>query len=258
MVVIDTHCHIDVEDFDADRMAVIDRARVAGVVAQVVPAVMAPTWDHLLQVCRDHAGLHPALGLHPAYLALHRPGDVAELADRVAQERPVAIGEIGLDFFIPDPDREGQQALFEAQLRIARDHDLPVLLHVRKSIDQVLATLRRIKVRGGIAHAFNGSRQQAEQFMELGFKLGFGGVATFERAQKIRALARELPLEALVLETDAPDLPPAWCKGERNSPEFLPGILRVIAELRGATPEEVAAHTTANACAVLRLPLPAL
>jgi TatD DNase family protein len=252
-MLIDTHCHIDVEDFADDRAEVIARARAAGVVAQVVPAVFAPTWDHLLAVCRAHAGLYPALGMHPVYLDVHRPEHLADLAERVARERPIAIGEIGLDYFVPDLDRAAQQRLFEAQLRIARDHGLPVLLHVRKAIDQVLATLRRIPVKGGIAHAFNGSRQQADQFLALGFKLGFGGVATFDRAQKIRQLARELPIEALVLETDAPDLTPAWHKGTRNSPEYLPGILHVIAQLRGESPEGLAARTTANACEVLGL-----
>lgn len=253
-MLIDTHSHIDVEDFAADRDQVIARARAAGVLAQVVPAVVAPGWDHLLQVCADYPGLYPALGMHPVYLEIHRPEHVTALAERVASARPIAIGEIGLDYFIDSPDKAAQQALLEDQLRIARDHDLPVILHVRKSIDQVLATLRRIRVVGGIAHAFNGSRQQAEQFMALGFKLGFGGVATFDRAQKIRQLVRELPIEGLVLETDAPDLPPAWHKGERNSPEYLPDILQVIAQLRGESPETVAAKTTANAREVLRIP----
>lgn len=255
-MLIDTHCHIDVEEFAADRDGVIARARAAGVVAQVVPGVTQAGWAHLLQVCRRHPGLYPALGMHPVYLDEHRPEHLAELKALVAQERPVAIGEIGLDYFVPGLDHAAQQALLEAQLKIARDADLPVILHVRKAIDPILATLRRIRVKGGIAHAFNGSRQQAEQFIALGFKLGFGGVATFERAQRIRRLLRELPPEAIVLETDAPDLAPAWYKGERNSPEYLPGILEIIADLRGEPPAQVAAQTTANAFAVLGLPLP--
>lgn len=255
-MLIDTHCHIDVEEFAPDRSEVIARARAAGVAAQVVPAVTASAWDHLLEVCRAYPGLYPALGMHPVYLDLHRPEHVGALAGLVAKEPPVALGEIGLDYFVPGMDREAQQTLFEAQLRIARDHHLPVILHVRKSIDQVLATLRRFRVRGGIAHAFNGSRQQAEQFLALGFKLGFGGVATYERSQRIRQLVRELPIEALVLETDAPDLPPDAHRGMRNSPEYLPEILHVIAELRRESPEWVAAQTTANACQVLNLSIP--
>jgi len=255
-MLVDTHCHIDVEEFAPDRAAVIARARAAGVAAQVVPAVFAPTWDHLLAVCRAAPGLYPALGMHPVYLDVHRPEHLAELRERVARERPVAIGEIGLDYFVEGADRGAQQELFEAQLRIARDHELPVILHVRRAIDPVLATLRRFRVKGGIAHAFNGSRQQAEQFIGLGFKLGFGGVLTFERAQKIRALARELPLDALVLETDAPDLAPAWHKGGRNSPEYLPEILHVLAQLRREPPDLIASRTTANACAVFGIPAP--
>jgi len=253
-MLIDTHCHIDVEEFAADRGEVVARARAAGVVAQVVPGVVQPGWVHLLEVCRRYPGLYPALGMHPVYLDVHRPEHLDELKALVTRERPVAIGEIGLDHFVPGLDLAAQQALFEAQLKIARDADLPVILHVRKAIDPILATLRRIRVKGGIAHAFNGSRQQAEQFIGLGFKLGFGGVATFERAQRIRRLVHELPLEAVVLETDAPDLAPAWYKGERNSPEYLPGILDVIATLRGESPARVAAQTTANACAVFGLP----
>lgn len=253
-MLIDTHCHIDVGDFDEDREQVLARALAAGVGRMVVPAIFASTWENLLQICRGREWLYPALGMHPIYLELHRPDHLALLAERVLAERPVAIGEIGLDYFVPDPDREAQQRLFEGQLRIARDADLPVILHVRKSIDQVLATLRRFRVRGGIAHAFNGSEQQARQFMALGFKLGFGGVVTFDRAQKIRRLAKSLPLEAIVLETDAPDLTPAAYHGRRNSPEYLPEVLRAMAELRGESPEVVAAVTTANACEVLGIP----
>jgi TatD DNase family protein len=254
-MLIDTHCHIDVEEFATDRDAVIARARALGVGIQVVPGVVQPGWSNLLAVCRRHPGLYPALGMHPVYLDVHRPEHLEALKALVVQERPVAIGEIGLDYFIADLDRTAQQALFEQQLKIARDADLPVILHVRKAIDPILATLRRIRVKGGIAHAFNGSRQQADQFLDLGFKLGFGGVTTFERAQKIRRLVRELPLGAIVLETDAPDLSPAWYKDRRNSPEYLPEILDTIAALRGEAPERVAAQTTANACEVLDLPV---
>lgn len=253
MELIDTHCHIDVEEFDTDRAAVLARTRQAGVTRLVVPAVMASGWRHLLDLCRREAGLLPALGLHPVYLDRHREGDVASLAEWVARERPVAIGEIGLDYFVADLDRQRQQALFEAQLTVARETALPVILHVRKAHDQVLATLKRLRVRGGIAHAFNGSLQQARQYIELGFKLGFGGMLTYERSNKLRALARELPLEALVLETDAPDMTVAAHRGERNSPEYLPDCLRALAEVREDDPEAVARATSRNAEQVLGL-----
>jgi TatD DNase family protein len=253
MELIDTHCHIDVEEFAADREAVLARSRLAGVTRLVVPAVMAQGWRHLLDLCRREQGLLPALGLHPVYLDRHHDADVEALADWVARERPIAVGEIGLDFFVTELDRQRQQRLFEAQLQVARDANLPVILHVRKAHDQVLATLKRLRVRGGIAHAFNGSLQQAQQYIDLGFKLGFGGMLTYERSNKLRALARELPLEALVLETDAPDLTVAAHHGERNSPEYLPDCLRALAEVRNADPEEVAHATSRNAEQVLNL-----
>lgn len=253
MELIDTHCHIDVADFDADRAQVLERAKARGIRHLVVPAVHAGTWDALLAVCRRHQELSPALGLHPVYMAHHRLEDVRALEERVVRERPVAIGEIGLDYFIDEPDRRGQERLLEAQLCVARDAGLPVLLHIRKAHDHVLKLLRRVRPPGGICHAFNGSRQQAEQFIEMGFKLGFGGVITFERARKIRTLAAELPLTSLVLETDAPDLPPAAHRNERNSPEYLPDVLTALSQLRDESPEAIAARTTANAREVLGL-----
>lgn len=253
MELIDSHCHIDVADFDADRDAILARCRGAGITRIVVPAVTAAAWDDLLALCRAQPGLLPALGLHPVYLDAHHSAHVAALAERVQQERPIAVGEIGLDYFVAALDRERQQALFEAQLKVARDADLPVLLHVRKAHDPVLAALRRMRVKGGIAHAFNGSLQQARQYLDLGFKLGFGGTLTYQRSHKIRRLAAELPEEAIVLETDAPDMAVASHRGERNSPEYLTEVLAALAEVRDDTPARLAAITTANACQVLGL-----
>jgi len=250
---IDTHCHLDVEEFDPDRDRVLADARAAGLVAIVVPGIHAAGWPRLLRLCAGSRDLYPALGLHPVYLAQHRPEDIAELERRLAEAQPLAVGEIGLDFYQPDLDPARQQALFEAQLALARDAGLPVLLHVRKAHDQVLATLKRLRVRGGIAHAFNGSLQQARQYLELGFRLGFGGMLTFERSLKLRPLARSLPIEAIVLETDAPDLTVAAHRGERNSPAYLPEVLAALAEVRDADPAELAARTTRNAREVLGL-----
>ena len=255
MDLIDTHCHLDVSDFDADRAEVLAQCRARGVNNIVVPAVDAKGWENLLRLCARETGLHPALGLHPVYLEQHRAEDVAALPEWVARHRPVAVGEIGLDYFLTDLDRARQQNLFEAQLRVAADAALPVLLHVRKAHDAVLATLRRIRVRGGICHAFNGSLQQAQHYIDLGFKLGFGGMLTYARSSKLRALARALPLEAIVLETDAPDMVVASHRGERNSPAYLPECLAVLAELREADPAGIAAATTRNAQAVLNLPV---
>jgi TatD DNase family protein len=181
------------------------------------------------------------------YLDEHKAADIDRLAIRLQDRRPVAVGEIGLDYFLTELDRQRQQALFEAQLELALAAQLPVILHVRKSHDVVLSTLRRIPVRGGICHAFNGSLQQAQQFIDLGFKLGFGGMLTYERSHKLRRLAQQLPLESIVLETDAPDMTVQSHHGERNSPEYLPECLAALATARGEAEEVVAAQTTANA-----------
>jgi len=253
MQLIDTHCHLDVAEFDADRMAVLARARAQGVHGIVVPGVLAAGWDGLLACCAGEEDLYPALGLHPVYLDMHRDADLQLLEQQLRRQRPLAIGEIGLDFYVEGLDRTRQQALFEAQLELARAHALPVILHVRKAHDDVLATLQRIQVRGGICHAFNGSLQQAARYQELGFRLGFGGMLTFERSTKLRALAHDLPPDAIVLETDAPDMTVAQHRGERNSPEYLPDCLSALAAVRGEDALQVAAQTTANARAVLAL-----
>jgi TatD DNase family protein len=254
MELIDTHCHLDVAEFDPDRDAVLERARAAGVVGVVVPAIHRAGWPWLLEYCASQPGLYPALGLHPVYLDQHGEGDVRALESAIADRRPLAVGEIGLDYFVRELDRKRQQPLFEAQLAVARDADLPVLLHVRRAHEQVLATLRRIRVRGGIAHAFSGGIEEARRYLDLGFKLGFGGMLTFERSTRLRRLAALLPVEALVFETDAPDLTVAAHRGGRNSPEYLPDVLAALAEVRQADPAELAAVTTANARAVLGLP----
>ncbi len=256
MELIDTHCHLDVEEFDADRPAVLERARRAGVVAQLIPAIHRAGWPGLLALCRSEEGLYPALGLHPVYIDRHEPADLDALEVTIAAERPLAIGEIGLDHAVEGLDQDRQQRFFEAQLAIARSANLPVVLHVRRAHEDVLRLLRRARVRGGIAHAFNGSPDLAARYLDLGFKLGFGGMLTFERSTRLRRLARELPIEAIVLETDAPDLTVASHRGERNSPEYLPECLAALAEVRGEDAAVLAARTTANARDVLRIPVP--
>ncbi|HYN78553.1 MAG TPA: TatD family hydrolase [Lamprocystis sp. (in: g-proteobacteria)] len=251
---IDTHCHLDVAEFDPDRAVVWQRSRAAGVAALVIPAIHRAGWPRLLSLCTTDADLYPALGLHPVYLDRHADADLTALERAVADSRPLAIGEIGLDYVVRDLDRDRQQALFEAQLQIARAADLPVLLHVRKAHDQVLATLKRIRVRGGIAHAFSGGIEAARRYLDLGFALGFGGMLTFERSTKLRALAAALPVDAIVLETDAPDLTVAAHQGERNSPEYLQDVLAALAQVRGEDAARLAQQTTATACAVLGLP----
>lgn len=253
MHLIDSHCHLDFEAFDDDRDAVLRGAAKAGVAHIVVPGVKRDTWRRLMELTSTRAGLHYALGLHPLFLDDHRPAHLDELSQRVGESSPVAVGEIGLDFYAEDADKAAQQDYFERQLDIARGHHLPVILHVRKAHDEVLRLLRAHGIHGGIAHAFNGSRQQADKYLELGFKLGFGGMLTFERSRRLRALATSLPLDALVLETDAPDMAVAQHRGGRNSPEYIPHVLAAMASLRPEPVEEIAAATTANAIRVLGL-----
>ncbi|MCX7207116.1 MAG: TatD family hydrolase [Proteobacteria bacterium] len=247
---IDTHCHLDAPEFAADRDDVVATARRVGITQIVVPAVSEATFTDALTM-RERYGCFPAFGLHPIYTAVHRDEHLLTLQHYLEQHQPVAVGEIGLDFYVPNLDATRQVELLEAQLRLARDFDLPVLLHLRRAQDPLLKYLRKWRVKGGIAHAFNGSVQQAEVFISLGFKLGFGGAMTYTGSQRIRKLARDLPLEALVMETDAPDIPPAWLDRQRNQPAELVKMAVVLAELRGISLEELAAATSANARAVL-------
>ena len=255
-MLIDTHCHLDAAEFSADRDAVVARAFAAGVSGIVVPAVAANNFAAVRDGCERYPACFPAYGIHPLFTGVASEADLATLRAWLLREAAgahpaVAVGEIGLDFFVPDVDAARQEYFFIEQLKIAADLDLPVLLRVRRSVDQVLNCLRRIKVRGGIAHAFNGSRQQAEALIKLGFKLGFGGALTFPRALRIRALAATLPLESIVLETDAPDMPPVFIGRARNSPENLPRIAALLAELRGITPEAVMQAGYVNARSAL-------
>ena len=262
---IDTHCHLDALEFDADRDAVVARARAAGVETMVLPAVEAANFDAVRTLAHAH-GLAYALGIHPLYVDRAADADLDRLRKALAawrdDPRLVAVGEIGLDHFVPGLDRVRQERFYAAQLGLAREAGLPVILHVRRSADDLLKHLRRTAVPGGIAHAFNGSDPQARAFLDLGFRLGFGGTLSFDRALQIRRLAQGLPPTALVLETDAPDIPPQWltrsaearARGEvsgRNEPAELPRIGAALAALRGWTPAETAAATHANALAAL-------
>ncbi|GAB3244987.1 TatD family hydrolase [Chitinimonas naiadis] len=249
---IDTHCHLDAPEFDHDRDEVVVRARAADVGMLVVPAITLDTMPKTLSM-RSLYGCPVALGLHPIYERTHREAHIPALRELIEREAPVAVGEIGLDFFMEGLDANRQTELFAAQLKLARDFDLPVLLHVRKSQDQVLKQLRRFGIRRGIAHAFNGSPQQAQAYVDQGMKLGFGGNLTFERALNIRRLAADLPLEALVLETDAPDISPEWAYQQRNEPAYLARIATILAELRQTDIATIQAATSRNAREVLAL-----
>jgi TatD DNase family protein len=253
-VLVDSHCHLDAPEFDRDRDAVIARARAAGVSRQVVPAVSAAGWPKLRSICAGTDGLFPAYGLHPMFLQEHRDGHLAELDDWIQRERPCAIGECGLDFFVDGLDPRAQQHFFDGQLELAREHALPLIVHARRSVDAVIASIKRIGCLRGVVHSFSGSAEQARQLAQLGFMIGLGGPVTYERANRLRKLAASVPIESLLLETDAPDQPDAGIRGQRNEPARLANVLQVVASLRGETPAAIAAATSANAGRLFRLP----
>jgi TatD DNase family protein len=262
---IDTHCHLDAREFDADRAAVVRRGLAAGVTRWVLPAVDAGNFERVRALAHAHGFVY-ALGIHPLAVGASPDDDIDRLRQALQRHgddpRLVAVGEIGLDGFVPGQDQARAERFFHAQLKLAREFELPVIVHVRKSADGLLKHLRRVPVRG-IAHAFNGSEQQAQAFIELGFKLGFGGAMTFDRALQIRRIAQTVPDHVPVLETDAPDIPPHWLyrtaeqraasgNGQaRNEPAELPRIAAVLAELRGWSIDETAAHCERNTLAAL-------
>lgn len=253
MQLIDTHTHLDFEMFDDDRAQVIARARNAGVERIVVLGVHAANWQRVWQLACDEPSVHAALGLHPVFLEQHQDAHVQQLRDWLERLRGepklCAVGEIGLDYYIDNPDIERQQRLLEAQLALAADFSLPVLLHVRRAHAPMIATLKRYKLeRSGVIHAFSGSWEEAREYLRLGFRLGLGGAGTWPQAQRMHRVLGQLPLEAIVLETDAPDIPPAGHAGERNSPELLPEICRRLADLKGIDAHALAAASYRNSC----------
>ena len=269
MTWIDSHCHLDAAEFASDRTAVRQAARAAGVQSCVIPAVEVHNFEAVRQLAHQHQDAY-ALGIHPLFTPQAQDADLHTLDQALHQHRQdprlVAVGEIGLDGFVPGLDMVRQQFFYKAQLKLAQQHDLPVILHVRRSADLLLQGLRQTPVKAGIAHAFNGSLQQAQMFIAMGFKLGFGGALTFERALQLRMLATQLPLDALVLETDAPDIPPHWlyvtaedrAKGVpqgRNTPDQIPRIAQVLADLRGISLAQVQEVTSANVRQVLAIEL---
>nr|WP_301308980.1 TatD family hydrolase [Pseudomonas migulae] len=252
---IDTHTHLDFPDFDEDRQALLTESRALGVRRIVVLGVYQANWQRVWDLVLSDPDLHAAFGLHPVYLEDHRPEDLHELGDwltRLAGHHQLcAVGEIGLDYFIETLDRERQQTLFDAQLQLAADFNLPALIHVRRSHAAVIATLKRFKLkRAGIIHAFAGSKEEAREYIKLGFKLGLGGAATWPQALRMHRVLAELPLESVVLETDSPDMAPAMFPGQRNSPAHLPAICEALAEIMAVSPEQLAAVSTTNSCDV--------
>ena len=260
MRLIDSHCHIDLEPFARDRREVLIEAKLTGVTDIIVPAVTAARWHDLqtlattaLTNSADQPLLHAAYGLHPVFLSEHQPDDLILLERFLQTAEAVAVGECGLDFFIPDYDSASQMKYFTAQLDLAVQYKLPVIIHARKALDLVLRELRLRPGLRGVIHSFSGSLQQAKQLIDLGFYLGFGGPVTYTRALKLRMLVSELPLTSLLIETDAPDQPDAGHHGERNQPSWLLDIALCLAELRGISVESLAQATSENAKSLFNL-----
>jgi len=253
MNLIDSHCHLDFDVFDSDRDAILQHCQQLGVNDIVVPAITAATWPRLLSHCEKSNILHPTLGMHPMFMSAHKPEHIEQLVEAIKHHKPVAVGEIGLDFYIANHDKEAQVNLFNEQLLVAKHAELPILLHVRKAHDQVISSLKKHSVIGGIVHAFNGSIQQAESYQKLGFLFGVGGAITHSGATRLRSLMAKLPLSHLVLETDAPDMPLSGMHGIRNTPENIPKILQALADIRTESIEEIAAVTTLNCQTLLSI-----
>jgi len=257
---VDSHCHIDLKPFDNDRSAVLQRANAAFVDDIIVPAITANRWEHLKRIADKYSSVHPAYGLHPMFMSAHRVEHLDDLEQWLQAENAVALGECGLDFFIQSEQSEAakkaQLHLFSSQLSIATQYKLPVIIHSRKSLDLVLKEIRQKSTLRGVVHSFSGSQQQAHQLIDQGFYLGFGGPITYTRAKNLRRLVTNLPLDALLLETDAPDQPDALHYGQRNEPAWLHTIAQTIADLRHITYEEVVTTTTRNAYALFQINAP--
>jgi TatD DNase family protein len=244
----DSHAHLDAQEFDADRDQVVAGATAAGVRELLVPAVARVGWQKLHDLCSSYPGLYPAYGLHPCYLARHADADIGALANWLDTHAASAVGECGLDFFDVGLDRERQLRLLRAHFELAHRFDLPLVLHARRAFEAVILELRRFgNPLRGVVHSFSGSIEQARQLWTLGFSVGIGGPATYPRAKRLRRTVAELPIECLLLETDAPDQPGAGHRGRRNEPAFLTEVLECVASLRSEMMSTIANATTANA-----------
>ena len=251
--IFDSHSHLDAPEFDADREQVITRAEAAGVSQQLVPAIDHAGWAKLKSVCQARAGLHAAYGLHPMFLQRHLPEHLVALQQWLERERPCAVGECGLDFFLVGLDPQLQRYYFRRQLEIARDFNLPVVIHARRAVEEVIDTIRSVGGLRGVIHSYSGSEEQARRLARLGFSLGIGGPVTYQRAQRLRRIVRSMPLEFLLLETDSPDQPGAQQRGQRNEPAHIVEVLATVAELRAMDTAELASITRQNAENLFRL-----
>jgi len=253
MELIDSHCHLDDDRFDDCREQVLAEAARAGVTRLVIPATTANRWEKVKQVCADHDGLYPAYGLHPMFVEQHQVAHLRELDEWLQREQPIAVGECGIDFFHSRVDEKWQRQLFLEQLQLANTHRLPLIVHVRKAMDEVISLLRKHARYGGVVHSFAGSQQQALQLHDLGFKLGIAATVGFERAKKLRSVVTAMPAEALLLESDAPDQPGAAHRGQLNQPAYILEHLQTMAELRQCSVEDLAATLNQNVSQLFKI-----
>jgi TatD DNase family protein len=254
MHLVDSHSHFDDILFDADRDAAYQRALSGGILTQIVPAVCASGWPKQKAVCGHYPGLHPAYGLHPMLIDEHLPQHLEDLAGWITAEKPVAIGECGLDFFVENPDKNAQRQYFEGQISLAAEYDLPLIIHARRSVEEVINLLRGHKGVRGVLHSFSGSLEQAHRLLDLGFLMGFGGPVTYPGAHRLHRLVAALPLDSILLETDSPDQPDLTHRGKRNEPFYLNLILDAVSMLRSESTSLVAEATTRNAIELFGLP----
>lgn len=253
MRLIDSHCHFDSPVFDHDRAQLLHQMTLLGITDIIFPATTAADWPRLRQITDSSPHYHASYGLHPMFMQQHTSEHSAQLRIWLEQETAVAVGECGLDFFIPGFNQAAQEALFLQHLTLARDFDLPLIIHARKSLDIILKHIRRIDNLRGVIHSFSGSQQQAEQLIKAGFYLGIGGTVTYERAKRLHKVVSQIPEEYLLLETDAPDQPDSQWRGKRNEPNRLPVIAQAIADLRQTSVGHIAQITTGNALRLFAL-----
>lgn len=255
MPLIDSHVHIDDERLAPDLPEVLARARSEGIIAHVVPGIHRDNWQRIKSLCAEHDELFPCYGLHPCFMAHHQPEHLHDLAYWLGRETPVAVGECGLDYSNADVDKAAQQRLFAGQLSLAREFRLPIVIHAHKAVEDVIRMVRSSGHYQGLVHSFNGSLQQATRLIDLGYKLSFGGAVTYTRATRLQELIKALPLESIVLETDAPYQPPSQHTGARNEPAYLSEVLHTVSQLKNSSPDELARVTTQNAIDLFGLPV---
>ncbi|MDH5473020.1 MAG: TatD family hydrolase [Gammaproteobacteria bacterium] len=245
-MIIDSHCHIDFESFDHDRDQVLQRAHNTGIEHIIVPGISADTWQRVKNICTQHSKLHACYGLHPYYIDQHKLNDLITLNNWIKNESPVGIGECGLDFYLKNLDRKKQMDFFDAQLEMALEYNLPVVIHCRKATEQVIQLLKSKPGLRGMIHSYSGSYEQALQLIDLGIYLSFGGAITYERATRPRDIVSRIPLDYLLIETDAPDQADSQHHKQRNEPSYIKTIIDSIANLRDENPDIICTQTSNN------------